>query len=228
MRVPGSRYGHALQPRDVHQDAAREDAVLGHVDRVPRMALGEHRLVVVDVAVVRHAVVRAVGQRVDVGVGEPVVAQREPVERGAGHVPFVGARAGDAELRIGVALVVRPSRERDGEALLHQGRRLPALGARDQVERAVLVVVAPTAPVGQLLLPGLDVGRGHRLGLLAAALRDQHHGRQGSCERRQQHPAQHDSHGFRSPRCGSADCRPIGSREQPPPVIGSITAAAAR
>ena len=64
---------HTLEPRNVDQDAAREDPVLEIDDRVPRMAAClHHRGRVWFVAVVENAVVVDVRQRVEVGMSDAV------------------------------------------------------------------------------------------------------------------------------------------------------------
>src|SRR5437868_5663414 len=63
---------------------------------------------------------------------------------------------------IGAAFGVDVSRERDGDAFLHEGRRHFALGRRDQIHRAELVVLTPAAPVRQLRFPQLIFGLADR------------------------------------------------------------------
>ena len=148
--VDGSLLRHARDgavARHVEQHAARDDPlgpVLDRSERRPierdlplRIAAVPHRLVVPGVAErvdVRrgHAVVE---DAVVVG-GEPALAARERahvVLRGEGVVEPRLLREGPAQ--------------RDGAPAAHQSRRRHALGRRDEVERADLVVRPPASPV---------------------------------------------------------------------------------
>ena len=57
--------GHALQPWNVNEDAARDDAVLDVVDRILLMTLLDHRVCVRRVAVVEDALLVDVGERIE-------------------------------------------------------------------------------------------------------------------------------------------------------------------
>ena len=152
---------HALEPRDVHQHAARDDAVLEVVDGAARMAVRQHLLLVRHVAVVGRPVVEDVGERVDVRHAVAVVADVPPVAAEA--VDLLDERAAVVDRRLGIEV----ERQRHGHAVAHQRGGLAALGRRDQVQRADLVVRAPAPPVRQLGLPAVVLGAGH----LAAGLR---------------------------------------------------------
>ena len=62
---------------------------------------------------------------------------------------------------VGAALGVDISRERHGDAFLHERRSPFALCGRDQIDRAELIIFPPAAPIRQLRFPFLVLGLGH-------------------------------------------------------------------
>ena len=134
-----------MQPRDVDQDAARDDAVLQILDAELRAAL-----LGVDVgarvAVVGLLLVEDVAQRVDVAVRVAVI--RDAVGVGgeaAVHRVLERARV------VGRGFGERIVRQRDGDAVLGERERLPPLRLGDQVRRAELIVGSPASPVLHLV-----------------------------------------------------------------------------
>jgi hypothetical protein len=161
--------GHvALRPAGGHveQDAARGDAVEVGVDRAPGGA-GRGEAVLERPPVEQLAVPGHVAERVDVSDREAVVDEVEAVQHDVG--PLAVRREGDVvhERRRGADV----ARERHGAAGADERRGLGALGGGDQVRGAALIVVAPAAPVVQVLEVALEavlrgwrpVGHGWRL-----------------------------------------------------------------
>ncbi len=97
------------------------------------------------------------GERIQVGVGDPVVADRNLVRSNGQHLDFVGIGIIDRLDGVGVAC------HGYREALLHQRRRLLALGRCDQVQGADLILPAPASPVRQIFLPALVLRFGYRM-----------------------------------------------------------------
>ena len=131
---------------DVEQHASRRQAVEVGVDRAPG-GPGRGQAVLERAAVVELAVPRDVAQGVDVGDREPVIDEIEPIEHHVGALAVRRERhvVHDRRLRADV------SSQRDRPTRAHQRRGLRALGGGDQIRGAALVVVAPAAPVVQLL-----------------------------------------------------------------------------
>ena len=78
-----------------------------------------------------------------------------PCVRSGRHGPF--GRARDVDGFLGEAIC----RQRYRHSLLHERQCRPALGRRNQVERSQLIILAPSAPVGQRCLPGFVLRLGH-------------------------------------------------------------------
>ena len=159
--LAGPQVRDPLQPRDVVEDPAGEDAVPhrqdGVLGRAPlhRDGLGNR------IPVPHLPVEEAVGEAVDVGRAGTVDARivdgvGGAPRRRADHPPLQRTGVVDAPLGI------RDRRERHREPFRHQVRRLAALLRGDQVERAQLVVRPPPAPVGQLVEPGVVLGPAHQ------------------------------------------------------------------
>ena len=137
----------AAVARHVEHHAARDDAVGPVLDRAERRSL-EGDLTLGIAAVPHRLAVPRVAERVDVGgrhavVEDAVVVGREPARasRDGAHVVLRRQRVVDARL-----LRKRPA-QRDGAAAPDQPRRGGALGRRDEVHRALLVVLPPAPPV---------------------------------------------------------------------------------
>ena len=152
---------HAAEARDVEQHAAADHLVLGMLDAEHGEAARVDQLGVV--AVIGLVLVEDVAERVPmrgalhaqhqrvVGVADlvPVLLAGDGVGAGGEHlVDRVEAAAEQAVLR---AVAVERDAEREHLAGADQARRLDDVLGRDVVERADLVVLAPAAPVGQLL-----------------------------------------------------------------------------
>ena len=182
-RRPRLQVRHAPQPRDVDEDAARHDAALQVVDGVLLVPVLDHGVGVRRIAVVEDAVVVDVGERVEMGMGDAVVLDRDSVRADPDHLVLVGRRVVDGLDGVGVA------GQGHGDAVLDQRHRLQALRGGDEVHRADLVVGAPPPPVGQLRLPPLVLRLGHRP-VVSGRL-----GRRLRCrQRRRQHDQQQHAH----------------------------------
>ena len=141
--------------RHVEQDAPGDDAVAPGVDGAPGGSLRRHAGV--RVAAPPHPVdVPHVAQGVDVRDGLAVVDEADVVDAGAGAI---GARALADEVLLGLE---HPA-HRDPAAVADEPGRRGALLRRDEVDGALLVVVAPAAPVAEVAVPRLHLGlRGQR------------------------------------------------------------------
>ena len=152
---------HAAEARDVEQHAAPDHLVLGMLDAEHVQPARVDQLGVV--AVIGLVLVEHVAERVPVGgalhaqhervVGVadlvPVLLAGDGVGAGREHlVDRIEAAAEQAVLR---ALAVERNAEREHLAGADQARRLDDVLGRDVVERAALVVLAPAAPVRELL-----------------------------------------------------------------------------
>ena len=115
------------------------------------------------VAVVEHALLVDVGERVEVRVGDAVITHGDPVGGDALHRDLVRLRIVDGLYGIGVR------GQRHGHAVADERGSLPPLLGRDEVQRADLVGRAPAPPVGQLRLPArvLLGGYGARVAALS-------------------------------------------------------------
>ena len=81
----------AFEPRNVEQDAARENPILEVVDGILLRGRSFNTAVRIGlVAVVEHAVVVDVRKQIQVRVGDPVVADPEPVVADGKHLVLVG------------------------------------------------------------------------------------------------------------------------------------------
>src|SRR5712671_2842566 len=152
---------HAAKAGDVEQHAAPDHLVLGMLDPEHVEALGVDELGVVSViglVLVKHMAERVpMGRALDaqiervVGVADlvPVLASRDGVGAGRQHlVDRVETPAEQAGLR---AVAVERNAEREDLAGADQLGRIGDVLGRDVIEGADLVVLAPAAPVRQLL-----------------------------------------------------------------------------
>ena len=140
----------AAVARHVEQHALGDDAVAPGVDGAPGGSLRGHAGV--RVAAAPHPVdVPHVAQRVDVRDGLAVVDEAYVVDAGAGAVR---ARALADEVLLGLE---HPA-HRDPAAVADQTGRRSALLGRDEVDGALLVVVAPPSPVAEIGVPRFHLG----------------------------------------------------------------------
>src|SRR5262245_32749664 len=139
--------GHAAVPRHVEHHAARDDAVGPVLDRAKGRAV-ERDLALRITAVPHRLLVPRVAERVDVSRRHTVIEDAVVV---AGK-SAVAARDDAHEVlrREGVAdsgVLGKRTAQRYGAPAPHQSRGGRALGRRDEVDRADLVVLPPTPPV---------------------------------------------------------------------------------
>jgi len=153
----------SFEPGDVHQNSSCDDAVAEVEDTVLcGSVLGDF---VFGKAVVHFAVVQEVTEGVHVGVDVAVIGDEEGVAgvggagggfayADAGHFADDGLGVIDGGLEFGEA------GEGEGDAFFDGGEGLFAFGGGDEVDGAHLIVLAPTAPVGEVFHVLIEVGSG--------------------------------------------------------------------
>ena len=150
-----------LQPGDVVEDTAGQNAVPHRQDRVPGRSPLHRDRVGNRVPVPHLPVEEAMSEAVDVGRAGAVDARivdgvGGSRRRRADHPPLQRTGVVDAPLGIGNRC------ERHREPFRHQIRGLPPLLRGDQVERAHLVIRSPPAPVGQRVEPRVVLRPAHQ------------------------------------------------------------------
>ena len=138
-----------LKARDIEQNAAAHDPVARDVD--PALACAPAADLAGAEAVVHLALPEHVAEGVEMGERHPVRRDREVVQRGGQARARVEHHVRDRRRIVGARRGRERQRHRDRLAALHQPAGGGALLQRDEVERAAFVVLAPAAPVAELL-----------------------------------------------------------------------------
>src|SRR5262249_41000558 len=138
---------------DVEHHAAGEDTVLPVLDGAEPGAV-EADLLLGIAAVPHRLLVPRVAKRVNVGGGNAVIEDAVVVGGEAAFAARVRLHVmvrGQRVVRTG--LLGERAAERDAAAAFHQAGGGGALGRRDQVHHALLIILAPAAPVATLADP---------------------------------------------------------------------------
>ena len=124
------------------------------MNRILRVTIGFLHLVRVRlVAVIEHTVIINVRKRVEVRMRDAMECHADPVGAKPEHLMLIGLRIVDCLFGIHIR------RQRYGETFFHQRRSLFPFRGRDEVHRTDLVVLAPAAPIVEILLPLLKLLR---------------------------------------------------------------------
>src|SRR4029453_1555330 len=154
---------HALELRDIDEDPTSEDSILEIVNRVFGVTVCLLDLFGIRlVAVVKHAVVVDVRERVEMRMSNSVERDSDTIGTESKHLVLIWLWIIYRLFRIGV------TGERDREALLDQSSSLFPLCRRDEVHRADLIVFAPAAPVIEVLLPLFELIPGFFVACIAS------------------------------------------------------------